>query len=154
MPRGKAAKAAVDVAAYDSLPKRQRKSNNPDGRLPDPTVSDMKARVDEYFAECEVSGRFPTESGMFLHLGMIGKKQDDYLRKAKYAEVWEWAKLRRIDWLENQMVTNPRSAQGCMNALKQEKNGGYIDRSSANAGSKNKELKINLAGVGGKEAAG
>lgn len=50
-----------------------------------------------------------------------------------------------MDWLENQMVTESGRATGCMNALKQEKNGGYADK--AGAGSE-KRLVIRLEGVG------
>ena len=65
---------------------------------------------------------------------------------AKYAEVWERAKLRRQDWLENKMVTDGRCANGCMNALKQEKNGGYADRTMPE--NKPRQLKIVMDGVG------
>ena len=151
MPRGKANEAA---SKFESNAPKKRKSNNPGGRPNDPTAAELEAKIDEYFAECDEKGRFPTESGMLLFLGLVGKKREDYLRKPKYKDVWETARDRRIDWLENQMVTNPRCAQGCMNALKQEKNGGYTDRNVVNDKSASKELKINLTGVGGKEAAG
>lgn len=150
MPRGR----AIGSGKADTTP-RKRVSNNPNGRPNDPTVAELEASIDEYFAHCDETGRFPTESGMFLYLGFFGKRLDDYLKKPKYQTTWQKAKLRRMDWLENQMVTSTKNSQGCMNALKQEKNGGYIDRSSANVNSgKAKELKINLTGVGGKEAAG
>lgn len=148
MPRGK----ANDVQLKSTKPKK-RKSNNPDGRPKDPTAKELEAKIDGYFAECDEKGRFPTESGMLLFLGLVGKKREDYLSRAKYQDVWQAARDRRIDWLENQMVTNPRCAQGCMNALKQEKNGGYTDRNVTGGKGTNKELKINLTGVGGKGAA-
>ena len=151
MPRGKSANTATE---FKSTAPKKRKSNNPNGRTKDPTVDELKGRLEGYFADCDASGKFPTESGMFLYLGLLGKTQKYYLDKPKYNDVWEWAKLKRIDWLENQMVTNPRCAQGCMNALKQEKNGGYTDRNVVSEKSASKELKINLSGVGGKEAAG
>ena len=53
--------------------------------------------------------------------------------------------FRRMDWLENQMVTESGRATGCMNALKQEKNGGYADKAGAGA---EKRLVIRLEGVG------
>lgn len=127
-------------------------SGNPLGRKPDPKPDEIKARIQAYIDECDATGRFPTESGMMLYLNLVGERQARYLAKKEYADIWEWAKLKRIDWLENQMVTNPRCAQGCMNALKQEKNGGYVDRTQTDA--KNKSLTVKLTGVGGKEAAG
>lgn len=150
MPRGKAAGGA---AKFESTAPKKRNSNNPNGRPNDPTPAELEAKIGDYFADCDEKGRFPTESGMLLFLGLVGKKREDYLGKAKYRDVWQAAKDRRIDWLENQMVTNPRCAQGCMNALKQEKNGGYVDKSVSNDRSASKALKINLTGVGGKGAA-
>lgn len=131
--------------------KRTTEERKPGGRPRDPTVEELKASIQEYIDGCEADGRFPTESGMMIHLGLIGGKGQRYMAKAEYAEVWEWARLVRIDWLENQMVTNPKCATGCMNALKQEKNGGYVDRTVTD--NKPKSLNIKLDGVGGKGAA-
>ena len=58
--------------------------------------------------------------------------------------------MRSNDWLENHMVTDGRCANGCMNALKQEKNGGYADRSAPEK--KQKRFSIVMQGVG-KDAA-
>ena len=51
-----------------------------------------------------------------------------------------------MDWLENQMVTEGGKATGCMNALKQEKNGGYADKGSQ--ASREQKLVIELKGRG------
>lgn len=106
----------------------------------------LEGRVASYFDKCYAEARFPTESGMILYLGLAGKKAQDYLADPAYAEVWERARYRRMDWLENQMVTEPKCANGCMNALKQEKNGGYADRSAPEK--KTKGLVIKMLGVG------
>lgn len=110
----------------------------------------LEQRVNQYFADCDERGRFPTEPGMLLHLGLSGEKLQRYLADPKYQEVWERAKMRRNDWLENHMVTDGRCANGCMNALKQEKNGGYADRSAPEK--KQKRFSIVMQGVG-KDAA-
>lgn len=82
---------------------------------------------------------------MLLSLEM-GEKEYERMRGEKlYSGEFERAKLARMDWLENQMVTEGGKATGCMNALKQEKNGGYADK--AGAGSE-KRLVIRLEGVG------
>lgn len=119
---------------------------NKGGRPKQETPASLENRVLEYFEHCESLGRFPTESGMLLHLGLYGEKAQAALSNAKYAEVWERAKLRRQDWLENKMVTDGRCANGCMNALKQEKNGGYADRTMPE--NKPRQLKIVMDGVG------
>ena len=48
------------------------------------------------------------------------------------------------------MTSDNKRAQGCLNALKQPQNGGYIDRPQDNGG----EIKVtlNLGGVGGESA--
>ena len=66
-------------------------------------------------------------------------------RTARYRPELERARLRRMDWLENQMVTESGRATGCMNALKQEKNGGYADKAGRQA---EERLVIRLEGVG------
>ena len=86
-------------------------------------AAELRERIEAYFEKRAAQGRFPTEAGLLLELG-----------------------LARMDWLENQMVTESGRATGCMNALKQEKNGGYADR-AAQAGREQK-LVICLAGVG------
>lgn len=48
------------------------------------------------------------------------------------------------------MTSDNKAAQGCLNALKQPSNGGYIDRPSNDSGEK--KLTINLVGVGGESA--
>lgn len=135
------------------MPKAKAKSKNKGGRPPDPTVEELNAAIDAYFESREAEGKFPTESGMLIYLGWIGEKGKRFLEKPAYQEALESASKRRQDWLENKMVTDGRCANGCMNALKQEKNGGYLDRSVA-AGNKQKSLNVRLTGVGGKEAAG
>jgi hypothetical protein len=49
------------------------------------------------------------------------------------------------------MVTEPKAANGCMSALKQPANGGYIDKPIADSGEKT--LTINLVGIAGGEKA-
>lgn len=119
---------------------------NKSGRPKKETAEALEGRVLSYFDSCKENGRFPTESGMLLFLGLSGGKAEEYLKDPKYADVWDRAKLRRTDWLENQMVTEPKCANGCMNALKQEKNGGYADRTMPE--NKPRRLTIVMDGVG------
>lgn len=135
------------------MPRAKRPpSGNPAGRPRDPTAKELDAMINEYFDKCEAEGRFPTESGLYVHLGWIGEKGQRLRGKKDYADSLEMARYRRMDWLENKMVTDGRCANGCMNALKQEKNGGYVDKTQTN--NKQKSIEIIMTGVGGKEAAG
>ena len=107
---------------------------------------EFRKGIDEYFDERTARGRFPTEAGMLLALGLSEERYAALRRERIFAREFERARLARMDWLENQMVTEGGKASGCMNALKQEKNGGYADRAAA--GSREQKLVIELKGVG------
>ena len=107
---------------------------------------ELRKGIDEYFDERTARGRFPTEAGMLLALGLSEERYAALRRERIFAREFERARLARMDWLENQMVTEGGKASGCMNALKQEKNGGYADRAAA--GSREQKLVIELRGVG------
>lgn len=107
---------------------------------------ELRKGIDEYFDERTARGRFPTEAGMLLALGLSEERYAALRRERIFAREFERARLARMDWLENQMVTEGGKASGCMNALKQEKNGGYADRVAA--GSREQKLVIELKGVG------
>lgn len=114
----------------------------------------LRLAVEKYFAMCEEEGIFPDFAGMkgFLKLSkqdideMISKDNPDH---ADYQYIFEVAQDRRESWLARKMVTEPKVATGCMNALKQEKNGGYMDKS---ADKPLQPIKIEIAGVGGMTA--
>ena len=107
---------------------------------------ELRKGIDEYFDERTARGRFPTEAGMLLALGLSEERYAALRRERIFAREFERARLARMDWLENQMVTEGGKASGCMNALKQEKNGGYADRAAV--GSREQKLVIELKGVG------
>ena len=107
---------------------------------------ELRKGIDEYFDERTARGRFPTEAGMLLALGLSEERYAALRRERIFAREFVRARLARMDWLENQMVTEGGKASGCMNALKQEKNGGYADRAAA--GSREQKLVIELKGVG------
>ena len=107
---------------------------------------ELRKGIDEYFDERTARGRFPTEAGMLLALGLSEERYAALRRERIFAREFERARLARMDWLENQRVTEGGKASGCMNALKQEKNGGYADRAAAV--SREQKLVIELKGVG------
>ena len=106
---------------------------------------ELRKGIAEYFDERTARGRFPTEAGMLLALGLSEERYAALRRERIFAREFERARLARMDWLENQMVTESGRASGCMNALKQEKNGGYADKG---AGPREQKLVICLSGVG------
>ena len=112
----------------------------------------FRTKVDEYFNKCEEEAVFPDEKGMFIHLGIfeedleplidpeITEDADEYLRVLKLA------RYRRESWLSRNMVRDNKMANGCMNALKQEQNGGYTDRPAAG-----KQQKVQIILPNGKD---
>ena len=88
--------------------KRPKQERKPGGRPRDPTAEELKASIQEYIDGCDETDRFPTESGMMIHLELVGDKMPRYLAKHEYKNVWLWAQQVRIDWLENKMVTDPK----------------------------------------------
>ena len=61
------------------------------GRPRSESPASLEKRVISYFEAQEAAGRFPTESGMLLHLGLCGEKAQAALNNPKYAEIWERA---------------------------------------------------------------
>ena len=93
------------------------------------TVEEFGKKIMAYFQECEdVRDVFPDEAGMLNFLDIEDEEYEKLKERPGYDKIIRWAKRRRTSWLERQMVTNNKAANGCMNALKQEKNGGYSDR--------------------------
>lgn len=108
-------------------------------------AAEMRGEIDRYFAQRRAEGRFPTEAGMLLALDLSEEEYKKLSEARLFKKEFDRARLARNDWLENQMVTESGRASGCMNALKQEKNGGYADKG---AGPREQKLVICLSGVG------
>jgi hypothetical protein len=113
----------------------------------------MRAAVEKYIEDCKDRGMFPDEAGMKLAIGlkdrMLAKycsEQDNPEHYQEYRDIFEDAKLEREHFLVQRMTSDNKVAQGCLNALKQPANGGYIDRPPDTG---KVELTIKVAGVGG-----
>lgn len=120
------------------------------------TPQKLQEAINIYFAECEAESRFPDLAGMRLFLGVTQTTLDRYTKEdgedyEKYRDILDAARDRRESWLVRRMVTEPKAANGCMSALKQPANGGYIDKPIVDSGEKT--LTINLVGIAGGEKA-
>ena len=102
-------------------------------------------KIEEYFQICQEDNIFPDEAGMIIFLDISSKTYERYAKDEELSEPIARARDRRESWLVRRMTGEPKLAQGCLNALKQPKNGGYVDRATDSEG---KELTINLVGVG------
>lgn len=98
----------------------------------------------QYFEDCERKQVFPDEAGMKLALKLTSKKFKEYEDDEEFADFLDECKLRRESWLSRRMVESKAAANGCMNALKQEKNGGYSEKAPEPV----KERKITVKVLG------
>lgn len=113
------------------------------------SVEEFDKAVKYYFKDCEETRNvFPDEAGMLNLLDIEDEEFEALKGMEGYSRVIRWAKRRRTSWLERHMVESNRAANGCMNALKQEKNGGYSDRPQEKKG---KQLIVKLGILGENE---
>lgn len=127
------------------------------------TPEDLERAINDYFDQCEADGVFPDEAGMRVFLNLSKSRlealssppstdiQDDIQREnnnnnyKKYREVLARARDRRESWLARTATSTPKLAQGCLNALKQPSNGGWIDKNAGEQGA-----SVNITFVGSK----
>ncbi len=119
-------------------------------RGPKPTYDSPEAlrkKIEEYFREVEEKDEFPDAAGMRLYLRMSEatikayqeEGHDNYL---EYREIFAEARDRRESFLVRRMTSVPKLAQGCLNALKQPSNGGYVDKAQEQTGKMEITLKV------------
>lgn len=113
------------------------------------TPKELKDGVDTYYQKCKYVGQTPDYAGMLLFLDIF---EDDVRNMCEdpengriYKRIFERAQLQRESWLVRKMVNEPKAAQGCMNALKELKNGGYSTKKAEDV---DRTLTIKLEGVG------
>jgi hypothetical protein len=125
------------------------------------TAAEFGNAIDEYFSLCkQENDTFPDEAGMIEHLGISPDTIERYKKAGSktapedaeetdksYAQHLARAKLRRESWLARNMVSDNKRAQGCFNALKQEKNGGYVDRPQDTTQSGEMTIKVQIDGM-------
>lgn len=109
----------------------------------------------DYHAKCSEEDVIPDLAGLRLfmkvtkdELKAMAAGDSDYAKGVR--RVLEEAQDMRESWLIRKMTSDNKRAIGCMNALKQLDNGGYIDRPTENG---EKTLTINVAKIGGGEKA-
>jgi len=110
------------------------------------TPEELEKKVRQYFQDCEEdNGSFPDESGMLNFLDISDTEYEALKRSRGHGRILIWAKRRRMSWLERHMVEGSKAATGCMNALKQEKNGGYTNQAAPEK--KDKKLIVKIEGL-------
>ena len=110
-------------------------------------MSGLKARIarvsEEYFDECTREGRYPSEAGLILRLGVSEERYRELCEREDTAGVLERARLRRLEWLESRLARGGTGVTGLMTVLRRE------DEPEGGEG----RLIIRLEGLGGAEAA-
>lgn len=105
----------------------------PETRGRKPTYSDpkyLRQKVDEYFLECDAKRVFADYAGMRIYLKLSKEDIDDLCDDPVYKSIFDYARDRRESALVRKMVTDPKAAQGCKNALAMPENGGYSDKAA------------------------
>lgn len=111
----------------------------PETRGRKPTYNDPKVlrqKVDDYFKECDEKRVFADYAGMRIYLKVSKQDIEDLCddtitdRAADYQAIFDYARDRRESALVRKMVTDPKAAQGCKNALAMPENGGYSDKAA------------------------
>lgn len=112
----------------------------------------LRKKIDEYFITMEEKNEFPDLAGMRLYLRMSEATMKKYQEEGhenfeEYREIFLEAKDRRESFLVRRMTRDNKLAQGCLNALKQPANGGYIDKPQDQGGKM--EITLKVAGLKG-----
>lgn len=105
----------------------------PETRGRKPTYSDPKVlrqKVDDYFKECDEKRVFADYAGLRIYLKLSKEDIDDLCDDPVYKAIFDYARDRRESALVRKMVTDPKAAQGCKNALAMPENGGYSDKAA------------------------
>lgn len=123
------------------------------------TVDAFRAAVMQYHKECEEAnngeGIFPDPAGLRLFLKKTAGLTKSDLKAmsdgdSEFAQgirdILDEAQDMRESWLARKMTSDNKRAIGCLNALKQPGNGGYIDK-AVDTGERT--LTINVAGIKG-----
>lgn len=137
---------------------RPRKDGTPSKQTPRAlryTPEQLQEKVEIFLAECAEQKRPPLLPQMLLYLGISRTTMNRWCgketqRHEEYTEIFEKAQLNREAYLLERMVSDNKLAQGCLNALKQPENGGYVDRP---VDSGEQKVTLVIGGVGGEAAA-
>lgn len=108
-------------------------ASKPETRGRKPTYNDPKVlrqKVDDYFQECEEKRVFADYAGLRIHLKLSKQDIEDLCEDEAYRAIFDYARDRRESALVRRMVTDPKAAQGCKNALAMPENGGYNDKAA------------------------
>lgn len=110
------------------------------------TPEEVAIVIDEYMAECELSGSAPTLAGLRLKLGVTQQTIDRWCdESAEYQREFTRARDLREAAIVRLGLTNPKAAQMLILLLKQPANGGYIDKPQ---GDNERKITINIGGLG------
>lgn len=123
------------------------------GRKLTHTPETIRLAIEKYFDTCEADKVFPDYAGMRLALELKESDVQYFLSDAcedceAYRDLFNYARDRRESFLVRRMTSDNKLAQGCLNALKQPMNGGYIDRPVDTNGGK-LEVTLKVAGLAG-----
>ena len=108
-----------------------------------PSVEELQKRIDDYFADRDVTGKPYTITGLALWLDQTSREVImNYQNKDEYTDTLLRAKLRCQEFAESQLYT-AKSAQGPIFALK---NHGWSDAKQIDIQATNKVITVEMTG--------
>lgn len=114
------------------------------------SAEELGEKILEFMDYCTETDTIPTDYQLCKHLGISIDTLERYTREPDkykgYAEQLKKLVTFREDWFLQQAQRNPKAATISIFALKQAKNGGYVDKPIVNVEAK--ELKVITDGVG------
>ena len=114
-----------------------------------PTWSNHEKKFRSIALKATTGDVFPDEAGMRIFLSMDHAEYRSYKEDKDYESVFNWAQDMRESWASRRLAAEPKAAQAFLNILKQEANGGWVDRKQESG---EQTLTVKAAGVGGMEA--
>ena len=101
------------------------------------TGEEFYQAVESYLNDCKDQGVWPDEANMMLSIGILSRSTLDRYehdeKDTRYKDALVRARAEREGWLSRHIVTDPKVTQGILFALKQPRNGGWIDRQQVEA---------------------
>lgn len=96
----------------------------------------LREQIDAYMGVCQNEGIFPDLAGMRLYLDISEKEMLKYCEDETFESVFRYARDCRESWLVRRMTMDNKVTQGCLIALRQPCNGGYVDKPRENTDKK------------------
>ena len=116
------------------------------------TVGELENKISAYFSDCSMTGAYPDEAGMILHLGLEREEYDRFLsgdNGKSYAACLKKARLRRESIIVRDLYASEKATTGKIFLARQANNGGLTDKPTQAQQTMMIDVKLNGGKNGG-----